>query len=796
MEKLLAVAVVLAAGFAQAKTVLWYRFDACGTNATRATASTVITNVAAPGTLDGKAHSYSETTLGTDSNLMPYGVASVPEALKLRDPVSNLYYDDVEGMHFGAAAISGASGAGSAVVCPWDEKLALSNLTVEAIFRLPANVSQWAMAPIVIMNNEAYQATWSLQIYNGKLFFRGTSVKSDGTQVSTSFTGTQGIDDGKWHHVAMTFDPTTKMRSLYLDYVLVNAYASQDAVGFHYPGKPLVIGANTQVGNRTFPGDIDEVRISDVALAPAQMLRTALVTDSDPDVLLYLPFEKSSAEYAGLFGWNEPLLDCSSNKAYAVTLNVTADPPRQLAIGPDALSVPAETIYDGLRGEGRASSGAYLCLTNAAVNYAGRGASFNVSDPTLTMSRTSFTLETFVRCEKQMQWVDQSKDSHVVFNSSAFKVLIHCAHGKPFLRTFDEEGASKDFTLEAPRLDDGNWHHLAVVYDAEAKVCSLVSDYTYVVTNNVTLRHDIGSGGDLRIGGSTTTYQLLSGWLDEIRLTRRALQPHEFQTTHRLADEVLAWYDFEDSLKVKPLGEPWQRSGTLFNTDSGRTAWVSALAYGKGFVDGTGAPVREGNAHSLRIDRGRAVYPRYSALETPSATVEMFLKGESLEGDNNGAWAGVVGLFRNACTDYAKSGSIACHDTFWSLRYGEGANKSNPLHFWFQTAAYDNGHDVYFPSGVTYLDGQWHHVAFSYAPAEGGAKTSVKLYWDYQPVREVTVDAAMTMPTTDSTLAFGMSTVSGRLFTGYVDELRIHEGVVGPEKFLHKSRHGLCILIR
>ena len=51
MEKLLAVAVVLAAGFAQAKTVLWYRFDACGTNAaTRATASTVITNVASPGT--------------------------------------------------------------------------------------------------------------------------------------------------------------------------------------------------------------------------------------------------------------------------------------------------------------------------------------------------------------------------------------------------------------------------------------------------------------------------------------------------------------------------------------------------------------------------------------------------------------------------------------------------------------------------------------------------------------------------------------------------------------------------
>ena len=61
------------------------------------------------------------------------------------------------------------------------------------------------------------------------------------------------------------------------------------------------------------------------------------------------------------------------------------------------------------------------------------------------------------------------------------------------------------------------------------------------------------------------------------------------------------------------------------------------------------------------------------------------------------------------------------------------------MHFWFQAEAYDNGSDAYFPSGVTYLDGQWHHVAFSYAPAEGGTKTNVKLYWDYRLVNETTI---------------------------------------------------------
>lgn len=74
-----ATAAVLAGMSARAETVLWYRFDECGTGQTRATADTVIKNFVSPGALDGYARSYSGSTLSTDSQYMPYGVATLPE---------------------------------------------------------------------------------------------------------------------------------------------------------------------------------------------------------------------------------------------------------------------------------------------------------------------------------------------------------------------------------------------------------------------------------------------------------------------------------------------------------------------------------------------------------------------------------------------------------------------------------------------------------------------------------------------------------------------------------------------
>lgn len=536
----------LVVGNLSAKTVLWYRFDECGKNGSRATSETVISNGADPGNMDGTAHSYSGTTLGTTDALMPYGTATIESPLRICDPVDGKYLDDEAGMHFGLDSIpgtaTGQSGNGSAVVCDWDDKLGLSDITVEAIFRVPQNISQWTMAPIVIMTRDAAQATWSLQVYNGKVFHRATLLKSDGTTTAVSGSLGDVLNDGKWHHVAMTFKASEHRYSIFIDHTRVKNDVYADTVGFQYgfngTNGPLVIGANTKIPNRTFVGDIDEVRISDVALSPEEMLTFGCAEATDPDVVVYMPFEHSAEELAGDIAWDYDAYNVARNKSHGTELYVRSVQPKALVIGAASGSIPAAKIYEGcINGRVHDNAGSYLCLTNVPAG----GSCLRISDPTLQIPSKSFTLETFMRCEKPLVSVNPASDSHVLFDSSAFKVLVHCQTQKLFLRTFDESGTSTDFHAPTASLvmTDGEWHHVALVYDAEKKVCSLYADYECIISHNVTLRHDYGTSEKIYVGGGTTLAQFFNGWLDEVRLTARALGATEFLNVKKIP--ILSW---------------------------------------------------------------------------------------------------------------------------------------------------------------------------------------------------------------------------------------------------------------
>lgn len=793
IKTVLMAAAILAAGSLSAKTVLWYRLDDCGKAGSRATGKTVIANAADPGSLEGKAYSYSGTTLGTDASLMPYGTATFEAPLCVYDPVSARCYGDEAGLHFGLDSIpgtaTGQSGSGAAVICDWDEKLELSDMTVEAIFRVPTNIDQWTMAPIVVMNRDAAQATWSLQVYNGKVFLRGTFLKSDGT--TQKFQEHLGgvLSDGKWHHVAMTFDSGESRFRIYIDHTSVKNSVISGAVGFQYEFDgtkgPLVVGANTKVSNRTFVGEIDEVRISDVALAPEEMLTVGNAELTDPDVLVYMPFEKPAEETTGGIAWDFDAYNVASNKSHGVSLSVKSTPPKTLAIGASSGSVPAEKVYEGcLNGIAHDNAGSYLCLTNVPAG----GACLLISDPTLKIPAKSFTLETFVRCEKPLVSVNPASDSHVLFDCSAFKVLVHCQTQKLFLRTIDESGTSSDSHAQSmPELTDGAWHHVALSYDAESKVCSLFADYSCWLTKSVTLRHDYGTAGKIYVGSGTSLAQFFNGWLDEVRLTARALRPTEFLNTKNTDGSILAWYDFENDLSIKPLGAPMEKDGVVRALTDGGGVTLDQSVWGAGLCDAEGNVIRATNAKSLRIDRGAVIYPRNALIETKAATVEMFLRPMGLSGDNDGSWASVVGLHPSAISDTAKkSGTVT-----WQLRYGDGSHR---LHVWFQIDGKD--YSVYYPTQVNYLDGKWHHVAFSFAPVGDGSGSLVKLYWDYEGVVEEKIDADVVLPTTQGYLELGLSVVEGRLFNGSIDELRIHNGAVGPASFLHRGRSGVIIVVR
>lgn len=783
--------IALAIGNLSAKSILWYRFDECGKDSTRATGETVIANQADPGNLVGEAHSYSGTKLGTDASLMPYGTATIASPLRIYDAVLNRSFDDESGMHFGLDSIpgttTGQSGSGAAVVCNWDEKLALSDITVEAIFRVPQNISQWTMAPIVIMTRDSTQATWSLQVNNGKVFHRATLLKSGGSTTAVSGTLGDVLDDGKWHHVAMTFKADEHRYCIYIDHKEVKNTVYADTVGFEYKNGPLVVGANTKVSNRTFVGDIDEVRISDVALSPEEMLTVGCAEATDPDVLVYIPFEHPSEGLVEDIAWEIDAYNCASNKSHAVALSVKSNPPKTLAIGTTSGSLPAGKIYEGcVNGLAHDNVGSYLCLTNVPAG----GSCLLVSDPTLQIPSRSFTLEAFLRCEKPLVSVNPSSDSHVLFDSSAFKILVNCQTQKLFLRTINESGTSKDTQAptSSPVMTDGGWHHVALVYDVENKVCSLYADYACIIQETVTLRHDYGTSEKIYIGSSTGLAQFFNGWLDEVRLTARALGVKEFQNTKSFDGAILAWYDFEDDFSVKPMGAPMQKDGAIRDLTDGCSVTLDDRVWGSGLRDANDKVIRDTNSKSLRIDRGAVVYPRNLLIEARAATVEMFLCPLGLAGDNGGSWASVVGLHPASLSDSAKkSGSVS-----WQLRYG--GESTHRLQVFFQTK--DKEYAVSFPANVNYLDGKWHHVAFSFEPKSDGPGTVVRLYWDYDKVVEQAIEGEVNLPTTQGYLELGLPVVEGRLFNGLIDELRIHNGVVEPASFLHGGRSGLIVVFK
>lgn len=158
--------ILVAAGFLPAfgRTVAWYRLDGFAPGE-KTTADTVIENIADPGHLQGKCYTCTtaNTTYGTDANGMPYGMPGLNGAFGVLDPVTGEWSARTNTMHFGLEKgtdykqVSGNWVAdGSTVKVTTDSRLALSNITVEVIFRAVSDFpgATWNFAPLVMLNGQ------------------------------------------------------------------------------------------------------------------------------------------------------------------------------------------------------------------------------------------------------------------------------------------------------------------------------------------------------------------------------------------------------------------------------------------------------------------------------------------------------------------------------------------------------------------------------------------------------------------------------------------------------------------
>jgi hypothetical protein len=135
-----------------------------------------------------------------------------------------------------------------------------------------------------------------------------------------------------------------------------------------------------------------------------------------------------------------------------------------------------------------------------------------------------------------------------------------------------------------PLINDGNWHHLAVVFDRSVSNALSYVDGQWIDTRSIAALGDLETGEPLTIGSDPTGAYNVTGTfdLDDLGIWRRALSGYEVLSIYTAAQDSNESFDVYGPVKVAiaPDGAhviiAWQ-AGTLESADEllgAQTAWT------------------------------------------------------------------------------------------------------------------------------------------------------------------------------------------------------------------------------
>ena len=183
-------------------------------------------------------------------------------------PVVNMNDSSLFFVNAGLPANTNSPSGGQVTVAGSGLPAQMTNFTAEAFVRVNRHVNY----PQVIGKTRALTGgySWSLGMNaSGNLRSRIDSETPPSTSgFNQTLESSAFMEDGKWHHVALTYDYPTKTARLYKDYVKVYEVASVNPI--------ITDGGDIKIGNgdQAFDGWIDEVRLTDRVLAPTEFLYT------------------------------------------------------------------------------------------------------------------------------------------------------------------------------------------------------------------------------------------------------------------------------------------------------------------------------------------------------------------------------------------------------------------------------------------------------------------------------------------------------------------------------------------
>ena len=804
-------------------TVAWWHFDEAAPG-TIAAADTIASGMSPDVT--AQPYSLADATATKASGAYLPVFARPFRGLCVYDPVSGEKRVNRAAMKFTTAEGGKYGGALHVLTTASDQyQSAANSITVEAFVCTTGGVFS-TFAPIVsCMQYENWTSEkWAIYMETDgtiALRFGGTAYYSGNSGQS----GTAKVNDGVWHHVALTWNGTTV--KVFVDYEQdkfkssgnPRQFAKSGAVNYNNGGQwdYTRIGGYTgksgeATARRRFNGLIDEVRVSNVALTPDQFLRLQPV-DMDEDEVLRVSFDpdeygvlNAEMNLADALGYNYPkaLLKRRNNGGAAAfdTVEKPSD-----AIGPALFANGGEnaaSIHFTTNGTG-ADSGCFISAPNLAKWLVGG-------------STTNYTIECFYKTSGQIRGATSKRQT--VFKLGAWRNLgsvTLCADdgngsgmetGKMMVSVRDNPNNTDryDSTFDS-NLDDGAWHHVAFVIDGEnhqarTYIDGRIShrrqnfDMAFAYENN---NYPLYTGCSFDGGSAWKPIQFFDGWIDSLRVTKRALAPEEFMSKNPFGaigdgPQPLLLADFNDNydftcasnadFSVAGYGEA--------RTGGNAPAFVNS-SFGSLLLDGQNGVAKAKSVKDVSMNRSRVVFPSSPLYELDAYTIEFWAKFTGIVDENGPAANDSISLSQRASILRCAQGDTADYDWFLCRPYW----KSNALALSVRRniAGDKVDYDIEFPLTRNVVDSKWHHYALTFATSADTMKTIVSLYddGDLADTRELASPAFVTRA--GRVLKFFEGSSDNPNIVGLVNSLRLSRGVLDPSQFLGRNRSGIPFVL-
>lgn len=786
------VGAVAMAGAALAKPVAWYHFDdeAPGT---QAAASGTIVNAANPGTLDGTVRGLKWNSTEMNNGRYLYYTNFTGSATTWYDPVSG-EQGDKTAMFVKISGPSTGTGASGLMTVPDNEALHLGRFTVEFFFRKePDSVFKSQVLPIQLYNSPTNTFAWQLRFAQNGSSLTLTTSKADGTTaISKAFSVSPALADCLWHHAALTYDGSTF--EVFYDYKSVGSVSGSIAYASDVSTSILAVGNSPRETWGRYHGWIDELRISDEVLTKEQFLRTS-IPGCDGDTLVYIPCDTDAEMNTGV----NAIMGPGANLKTAVLLPIE-DTGR--APVPDAGNGVADTLRSGLFAEETvANTACYHFTTNQTDKVTGFIQIGDLADSQHTLlTNDELTIEFFVKMDPSAK-----ENNHYLWSThlkgATHSIVARAPHTNGNLNNRFEfnfanvadGGKDVAYRYTGCSAYDGNWHHLAAVYDGKASNLWIYVDYklSHTATNFVMNAsqyagsYEKGVQFGMAYNNQSGNASGHNGWMDDIRITKRALLPREFLTTRTevpavdkvAGHQVLFYAPLDGDVQPYP-----------FPNDS-KAATVSGFSYDTENLPLEEIAAREAmglgvtNAAAVGATEGKMTFADATALAgSQSMTVEFYAKAPQAS-----KWTPFV----------RHEGS----QVQFQICKGEGSNLAVMLGNNLTYGGYAQF------SGARLNGDNWHHYAVTIEKkdTEDGVKTQIRAYRDHVelPWVPTSVDAlasgALETRFSDAhsaALYLGGAKTWGTL-NGMLDEVRIVDGVLDVEDFMDECpRRGFSFLLR